>query len=253
MNHSIIIALLFILVENGFSQVNNFTVKYQVKFNRNYDSEIKAIQLYEGTLISNNTSSLFYVTPNNKTKNIDNDETNFYFDVVDTLFKVEKIFNDDVLIFFDRTFSTKRLPYKDSLHTMHWNLLDTTKMIDTFKCLKAETFFRGRKYICWYTTNIAVPNGPWKLGGLPGLILEAYDSKNDLYFLVDSITYNSKEPLFLITNNTNLTKIPSYTQYLEKGKNFIKKLKSNLKAQQSNCLECNTETEINFKTWEKVF
>lgn len=54
-----------------------------------------------------------------------------------------------------------------------WQYSDNTKDILGFTCKAASTFFRGRRYTCWYTTEIPLPFGPWKLGGLPGLILEA--------------------------------------------------------------------------------
>lgn len=37
-----------------------------------------------------------------------------------------------------------------------------------FKCKSATAEFRGRKYKVWYTMEIPIPIGPWKLGGLPG-------------------------------------------------------------------------------------
>jgi len=54
-----------------------------------------------------------------------------------------------------------------------WQLSNETKEIAGLACKAATTIFRGRKYTCWYTTDIPLPFGPWKLMGLPGLILEA--------------------------------------------------------------------------------
>ncbi len=62
---------------------------------------------------------------------------------------------------------------KDSLHNFKWMLLSDTATILKQKCLSAKTTFRGREYKVFYAPTIPVSDGPWKLGGLPGLILEA--------------------------------------------------------------------------------
>ena len=63
-----------------------------------------------------------------------------------------------------------------------WSLTKEEKNIGPYRCKKATTEFRGRKYICWYTEEIPLPYGPWKLRGLPGLILEA--ETDDGYFVI---------------------------------------------------------------------
>jgi len=47
-----------------------------------------------------------------------------------------------------------------------------TKIIQSYKCKKATTTFRGSSIIAYYTPDIPYPFGPFKFGGLPGLILE---------------------------------------------------------------------------------
>jgi GLPGLI family protein len=61
---------------------------------------------------------------------------------------------------------------EDSLFTMKWQLRADTIHILNRKCFAAETNFRGRSFIAYYTTDIAISDGPWKFVGLPGLILE---------------------------------------------------------------------------------
>jgi len=54
--------------------------------------------------------------------------------------------------------------------------LEDTLTVAGYLCQKATCRFRGRNYTAWFAMDIPIQNGPWKFGGLPGLILKAYDS-----------------------------------------------------------------------------
>ena len=53
-----------------------------------------------------------------------------------------------------------------------WTLTDEHKDVLGYSCQKATARFRGRDYTAWVATDIPISNGPWLLGGAPGLILE---------------------------------------------------------------------------------
>lgn len=59
-----------------------------------------------------------------------------------------------------------------------WKLLPEKKKVLDYNCQKAESTFRGRTYTAWFTPEIPLKEGPYKFGGLPGLILELSDSQN---------------------------------------------------------------------------
>lgn len=103
-----------------------------------------------------------------------------------------------------------------------WNLQNETKKIGRFTCNKATAQFRGRDYIAWYTTEIPLPYGPWKLQGLPGLILEGYDTTEEIYYYFKSIEYptTNKTPIDFIKTPTNGESIkwldrPGYIKFCE--------------------------------------
>lgn len=81
----------------------------------------------------------------------------------------------------DKVFTNKYI-YTEKLEKPQWNILKEKKIVANYSCQKAVTFYLGRKWIVWFTTAIPIPEGPWKLWGLPGLILEAADSENDYCF-----------------------------------------------------------------------
>jgi GLPGLI family protein len=81
---------------------------------------------------------------------------------------------------------------KEVAPEMNWKIEKETKKIGQFNCKKATTFFRGRNYTAWFCPEIAVPFGPWKLHGLPGLILEAYDTNKFISWYFKSVEYPTK-------------------------------------------------------------
>ena len=82
--------------------------------------------------------------------------------------------------------------YQDELHPQSWTLASEYKEILGYSCQKATTTFRGRSYTAWVATAIPISNGPWLLGGAPGLILEAYDTKGEYVFEATGISRPQK-------------------------------------------------------------
>ena len=59
---------------------------------------------------------------------------------------------------------------------------DSSAVIIGYPCSLAVTTYKGRTWYAWYAEDIPLDAGPWKLGGLPGLILRAYDSQRHYVF-----------------------------------------------------------------------
>lgn len=71
---------------------------------------------------------------------------------------------------------------EEALPEINWNISSDTSTISGLKCQKATAHFKGRDYTAWFCPDLPFQSGPWKLNGLPGLILEAHDRKKDVVF-----------------------------------------------------------------------
>ena len=76
-----------------------------------------------------------------------------------------------------------------------WTLKDSTKTLLGYPCQLATCSYHGRDYQAWFTSEIAIDNGPWKFKGLPGLILEVYDTKNHYHFSIEGIERTNIAPV----------------------------------------------------------
>ena len=72
--------------------------------------------------------------------------------------------------------------YEEDVKKPEWELLPDTLTILGYLCKKATCTFHCREYTAWYAPEIPISEGPWKLTGLPGLILKAYDKKRQIQF-----------------------------------------------------------------------
>lgn len=96
---------------------------------------------------------------------------------------------------------------KDSLSSIKWDIKNKKKEILGYTCTLAESFFRGRTYQAWFTTQL-IAGGPWKLDGLPGMILRA-DTKDG---------YISFEATKIVTFKEKATKIDLANPYSYENK-----------------------------------
>jgi len=68
-----------------------------------------------------------------------------------------------------------------------WKISVDTATFGGLHCQKATGYFKGRDYTVWFCPDLPVHAGPWKLNGLPGVIVDAHDAKNEVVFKFDGI------------------------------------------------------------------
>ncbi|MDE7345201.1 MAG: GLPGLI family protein, partial [Muribaculaceae bacterium] len=88
--------------------------------------------------------------------------------------------DDKITVFCDM--APERYKYEQKLPLMTWDETEETSDICGYQCRKATGEYGGRKWEAWYAEEIAVPFGPWKILGLPGLVLKATDESGNHSF-----------------------------------------------------------------------
>ena len=76
------------------------------------------------------------------------------------------------------------IPYKytEPLPKLNWEIQEDDSVVCGYTCQKACATFRGLTWTAWFSVDLPYSVGPWKLCGLPGLILKAYESKGNYCF-----------------------------------------------------------------------
>lgn len=90
---------------------------------------------------------------------------------------------DGCFTFLDDVAGLNYFAVTDPVESPEWTPVeDSTATILGYQCRLATAQYKGREWFVWYAEDIPLDAGPWKLGGLPGLILRAYDAKRQFVF-----------------------------------------------------------------------
>lgn len=99
--------------------------------------------------------------------------------------------------FFGKEFiSLQTYIYEDKVPEIKWKISKDTSSFSGVVCQKASTTYEDKNWTVWFAPSLPFQSGPWKLNGLPGLIIEAYDENKTVHFQFAGIE-NTKAKEFI--------------------------------------------------------
>jgi GLPGLI family protein len=121
--------------------------------------------------------------------------------------------------------------YTEPLPDFVWELADDTLTVSGYLCQKAVGKYAGRTWTVWYSEDVPTSFGPWKLRGLPGMILKAEDADGIFSFVcvglmqrTAPIKYFSKGGYTTLKRNkfiSHRNKLYCNKQYVQKPNYYI--------------------------------
>lgn len=138
----------------------------------------------------------------------------------------------------------------DEIHPMHWEVLQETKNIGGIPVTKARCEHRGRSYIAWFAPSIPINNGPWKLGGLPGLILEAYDDEKEVVFLFKSLRQLDRAAIKKPDSKGRKVTLPTFLEINKKETTqFFEFMEARMKSTNG---DFDIDLNVKYTSWESL-
>lgn len=149
--------MILIIGKNATLYTSNVRLNQLINFKKHIAEQIKN----NGGTLNGAT-----ITSNRKQRSI---ETEYYsFNNENKFFTAEKLLQNYIV--------------EEETPKIDWKIERDTMSFSGVKCQKATAAFKGRNWIAWFSPELPFTNGPWKLNGLPGLIIDAYDDKKEVLF-----------------------------------------------------------------------
>ncbi|AYN02651.1 GLPGLI family protein [Chryseobacterium sp. 3008163] len=98
-------------------------------------------------------------------------------------YRVYKFYPDNNNIAYVDGIEKSFYGYKEKIN-LPWDILKDKSFIEGYNCQKASLKFGGRIWNAWFTQELPFQDGPYKFGGLPGLIVKIEDSEQDYVWLL---------------------------------------------------------------------
>lgn len=111
-----------------------------------------------------------------------------------------------------------------------WSILSEKIRIGDYDCQKATATVGGRNWEVFFTVEISLPFGPYKFGGLPGLIVQAKDDSNSYIFTMVGLEKTNQKDFVpkIFTKGIKTTKEKYYKAFNAYKIDPVKKLRENI-------------------------
>ncbi|WP_052466995.1 GLPGLI family protein [Psychroserpens damuponensis] len=115
---------------------------------------------------------------------------------------------------------------EDNIKIFDWKLENEFKDILNYKCQKATTFYRGRNYVAYFSSQIPFNNGPWKFAGLPGLIMEVKSTDGVFQLEINKLSIKKSDTDIKNPYRNYLEKKVSWKEFTDEYKRKYEELLS---------------------------
>lgn len=194
--------IFFFVLSKLFSQEQSVQIDYVLYSNTEFPSKINCKLFYK------DNKSVFRYYLNSKVKWEESTNLNIIDEskLSDTESIITPGVNGDIYIKFDYNLKTLELidnyvlydmmNIKDVYPENTWVITNESKSLNNYTVFKALTRYRGRDWEVWFTTDLPISIGPWKLQGLPGVILSAKSKDERFQFIATSISFENLDLYF---------------------------------------------------------
>ncbi|MBY0477807.1 MAG: GLPGLI family protein [Chitinophagaceae bacterium] len=228
-----------------FFLILRLTSYSQSSIDSNYIVEYKRIDIRNNSKIQNCilfiTKNISYYTFPSVYEGAHNGSTAYTFDIETNSYqKRNLILRPDTLINEIKSNIFTSLKYDlagnrfcvtENKPTIKWTVLNDKKTILGYECQLAKGDISGSIYFAWFAKNISPAFGPYKIGGLDGLILEVYDSNKKIVHIIAKKIDDSKKSKILNQDCNKKISFEEFKKLMEKqtleSNNYLQKILSN--------------------------
>lgn len=169
----------------------------------------------ETTLFTNNKEAVYKIydtrergmvdLPNGEVSFVENDELSKFFYANDSLAYARFLSYKEEIVYLDN--------YKKKIN---WKIFpENKKKIGNYNCIEARLRLNQRSFTVWFTTEVPIKFGPFKLHNLPGLIVEATEDTGFLKLSLKRLSKTKESKEFNTFKNyfEDKKNIMNYKQY----------------------------------------
>lgn len=197
-----------------FSQGNNNVLKISYNASSKHFNNWKNAEVEEHILLINGNNAIYQSSINMK---IDSLKATNKFSAASSPYFTYNTYALEIegnnLTYYNTIFRDE-YQYEETLD-FKWQLSDEIKMVNGYSCKMATVNYGNRDWIAWYTQEIPISFGPYKFGGLPGLIIKLYDDTYSFQFDVQEIDKIPPVPLKKLYHKKSLNEriVTSHDQF----------------------------------------